>query len=353
VWRRITYGLWVPNTYYAKHVAPWPQAGLPYVGSFLIEYGLWVWVLLAVAVATRFLWRARSGSLDVAALARLVGIVALLGHVAYYVLLIGGDHFEFRIFQHLVPLALVTLPWLADALGVRPWRVVLLLACTIAIGLPIPWLHFRDTRDLDYEAASKLRYRVSPHFPAWLRWYSKPWDRMQGFVTRRFVGLRHQTHKTFLLEQKTRFPSREEGLRLPTEGWPVFHHISVGWPGWVMPTIPIIDEFGLSDRVAATMAPRRADPYERYMAHDRKTPDGYVECFDPNVTVRDRKVTIRPRDVPLTEERIVECERTFLAYAREHANDPPSLPDEVLERRAREKAAKEAKAKETTEPPPP
>ena len=26
-WRRATYGLWLPNTYYAKHVAAWPQAG--------------------------------------------------------------------------------------------------------------------------------------------------------------------------------------------------------------------------------------------------------------------------------------------------------------------------------------
>jgi hypothetical protein len=74
------------------------------------------------------------------------------------------------------------------------------------------------------------------------------------------------------------------------------------------------------------MAPRRNDPYKRYMAHDRKTPEGYLECFDPNVTIKDRKVTIRERVIPMTEARIVECERTFLEYARQHAGDPPSLP---------------------------
>jgi arabinofuranosyltransferase len=318
VWRRATYGLWLPNTYYAKHVAPWPQAGLPYLGSFLLEYGYWVWVLVGLVVLARAVRRARRA--DLSQVARAVVVGALAGQVAYYVLLIGGDHFEFRIFHHLVPLLVLSLPWMADHLGLRPSRALAVLALMITIGLPIPWIHWVHTKDLPTrEEAKKLRYKVAPHFPAPIRWYASTWDDMQEFLIGRFVCLRHQTHKTFLEFQLQRFPTREEGLRLPTEGWPIFHHISVGLPGWTMPTIAMIDDFGLSDRIIAASPPRHVDPYKRFMAHDRKAPPGYIPCFDPNVQVTDQgKVTIRPRKTPMTDEGIVACETRFLQQAMSH-----------------------------------
>lgn len=318
LWRRWTYGLWLPNTYYAKHVAPWPQAGLPYAGSFLLEYGYWIWGLAALAglaFAARSLRRARP---EPATVARAIGVAALFGQVAYYVLLVGGDHFEFRIFQHLVPLLVITLPWITDRLGVRPVRSVGLLVLMLLIGLPIPWTHWAYTKDLNRREQTKmLRYKVAPHFPLPVRWYAWAWDEMQDFLISRFVGLRHQNHKNFWKFQLDRFPSREEGLRLPTEDWPIYDHISVGVPGWKMPTIPLIDKLGLSDAIIAASPPRTTDPNRRHMAHDRKPPRGYVGCFDPNVSVSDEgEVTIRPRKTPMTEERIRECERKFLTKAR-------------------------------------
>ncbi|MBA2320930.1 MAG: hypothetical protein H0V89_07235 [Deltaproteobacteria bacterium] len=314
VWRRATYGLWLPNTYYAKHVSPWPQVGLPYAGSFLLEYAYWIWVLVALAglvLAVRAMGAARP---EPTVVARAIGVAALVGHVAYYVLLVGGDHFEFRIFQHLVPLLVVTLPWIADRLGLRPTRTLALLALMIAIGLPIPWTHWVHTKDLTRDQSRKLRYEVARHFPLPVRWYAAAWDDLQHHVIGRFVGLRHQTHKTFLGYQLTRFPTREEGLALPTEDLPVYQHISVGVPGWNMPTIPLIDEFGLSDRVIAGSPPRTTDPRKRYMAHDRRPPPGYVKCFDPNVRITETgQVTIRKRTVPMTPERIRACEEKFLA----------------------------------------
>jgi arabinofuranosyltransferase len=41
------------------------------------------------------------------------------------------------------------------------------------------------------------------------------------------------------------------------------------------------------------------------MAHERAPPPGYVEAFEPNVDIDEHgKVTVTPRAVPMTAERI-------------------------------------------------
>ncbi|HZN39388.1 MAG TPA: hypothetical protein VFD82_11330, partial [Planctomycetota bacterium] len=42
----------------------------------------------------------------------------------------------------------------------------------------------------------------------------------------------------------------------------------------------------------------------RFIAHERVAPPAYVEAFDPNVTVADRKVTVRKREHPMTADRV-------------------------------------------------
>jgi arabinofuranosyltransferase len=37
IWRRASYGVWLPNTYYAKVVGAWPASGARYLLSFAIE----------------------------------------------------------------------------------------------------------------------------------------------------------------------------------------------------------------------------------------------------------------------------------------------------------------------------
>ena len=46
IWRKFFYGEWLPNTFYAKVVEPWPEIGILYAGSFLLEYGLWLWLII-------------------------------------------------------------------------------------------------------------------------------------------------------------------------------------------------------------------------------------------------------------------------------------------------------------------
>jgi arabinofuranosyltransferase len=90
----------------------------------------------------------------------------------------------------------------------------------------------------------------------------------------------------------------------------VLRSISVGLPGWTLPNVAIIDGFGLNDYIVAR-APPRTDL--RVMAHSRRPPPGYVECFSPNARLIEGKprgtVEVRPRAQPLTDAGIRACEQ--------------------------------------------
>jgi arabinofuranosyltransferase len=319
LWRRAHYGFWVPNTYYAKLVAAWPEAGVRYFAAFVLEYAYWIWILLALAAVLR---TARGGSLaarlragDPALATRLLVGAALALHLAYYTLRVGGDHFEFRVYQHWVPLLLISFAAIAESAGLSPRRSLAALAAMIVLGWPLPWLHWWHTRDLVTRSETfKLHYEVSPHLPPGLRWYGAAWDHLEGWLIPHLVGLRHQEHKIFGELQVARFPSREVGARTSGDGYPVLAYHTIGVPGWVLPKIAIIDWFGLNDAVIAHAKPHRSSPEERQMAHDRGPPEGYIDCFRPNVFVRKRSgFAMRKRERDLTAEEIRACEARFLA----------------------------------------
>jgi len=95
-WRRWFYGEWLPNTYYAKYTGAWPESGIRYAASFVLEYGIWVWLLIAAVWLLREarglrpprisrLWSSRNA---------FAAVGLLLAHWFYYTFVIGGDHFE-------------------------------------------------------------------------------------------------------------------------------------------------------------------------------------------------------------------------------------------------------------------
>jgi arabinofuranosyltransferase len=325
VWRRLYYGAWVPNTYVAKHLGAWPEAGVRYAASFVLEYAWW-WLLgvaLVAAVVALVALLRRTSPTPAAeglaglpcegrgyeVLARLAVVGALVAHAGYYTLIIGGDHFEYRVYAHLVPLLWVALVALVAVVARRPAVAFALVGLQLALSLPIPWTHYAATRNLESRAETHVLIKpVAPLFPSVLRPLVRPFDELQAWLIERHVGMRHQEHKVFRWAQSGFYPRREDGEAVSGEGIPVLDLGTVGVPGWVLPHVAIIDTFGLNDRVVAR-GPRRNGDGERKMAHDRAPPKGYVACFRPNVSIRDRQVVIRPRT--LTPEQVRRCEERF------------------------------------------
>ena len=302
-WRKARYGEWLPNTYYAKHVTTWPESGVRYLGSFILEYALWIWVLVFLA----WLWRlgplfARREKLRLPCQRSFLTAsvwLALLGHLTYYTFIIGGDHFEYRVYSHLIPLTFASFPWLLGRLSRKmPLNIALFLTFTIA-SWAVPWTHWHATKDLNQrETTHVMIVPVADLWPVSMRWYAQPFDEMQAWLIKHRVGMRHQEHKIFFLNQQHRIPDRETILRqfsVSAEAlgpYPVIAYGSVGVLGW-------------------------------RMAHNRFPPPGYVECFTPNVEPRitldyneggvqvtsiHRYIKINPRAEPLTAQKIRECQ---------------------------------------------
>lgn len=305
LWRQWMYGAWLPNTYAAKYTGPWPESGVRYLLSFIIEYSLWFWIVLAawfclislrrldvsqpMAIARRWI-----NELPQSALVPVVVVGALAAHFAYYTFIIGGDHFEYRVYSQLVPLLLVSFVWLVNALAMRPAIALSLVVVSIAAGLPIPWTHWALSQQRTTRLESWImRVPVAPYFPSPIRAYVQVFDNLQAWLIEHGVSVRHQEHKIFSQYQASLAPPRKAGLLLSPEAQAVRVEGTVGVLSWVLPTVAIIDASGLDDSIVAHNPHDPNGP--RLMAHDRIPPEGYLECFQPNVTTPISKFIVAQR----------------------------------------------------------
>jgi arabinofuranosyltransferase len=324
LWRRTVYGAWLSNTYYAKTIAGriWPQSGIRYLLSFLIEYSLWIWVMLLVAVIlARVRRRSRQKISPGVSIVNAAVCAALLGQFLYYTIVVGGDHFEYRVYSHLVLLAFISFLWMLNALRMNLWSAISLCAALIVLSWPIPWMHWSATHNLIgrqrtvvlMESVAKVTERRLPSTPGFLLAYLRAFDSLQFWLIGHAVCMRHQEHKNFYLDLISALPSRDDGMRIPDTGYPVLTANSVGVKSWVLPRVNLIDTLGLNDYVVA----RNPDTHTAIsMAHERQTPEGYEECFSPNVFLEDKHFVVRQRAVNLTAAKIVECEQKYAALVQ-------------------------------------
>ncbi len=326
LWRRSFYGQWLPNTYYAKTVGFWPESGVRYLGAFVLEYGLLFWFLVGVvaafqrrdslAVFVRGLLTDRTinrGSI-------LVAIIATeLLHIAFFTFYIGGDHFEYRIYNHLIAFIYISFAFFLYALVWPGARSAILLLGFLACASFIPWTHYYATKDLNTRGQTYLLARpIAGFFPPPVSYYVEIFDELQHWLIGHSVGMRHQEHKIFLQFMAAKAPERShrwgEAERMDDD-YPVLAAPCVGVLGWRLPNIAIIDTHGLNDYVVAR-SPVPGDREQRQMAHSRVPPPGYLACFEPNVTGRydsgKPELLIRKRERPMTAERIRACEKRYI-----------------------------------------
>ncbi len=324
IWRKLYYGAWLPNTYHAKQVAAWPESGVRYAASFILEYAIWVWLCLFLVWLVKRA-RDRPGparrsteprSLRVP-IGPAIAVAVLTGHFLYYTFMVGGDHFEYRVYSHLILLLFISGAWFADRIFRRRWPAVLCMVLFVLLSYPIPWAHWAETRGLESREETHVMIRpVADRFPQPLRGYARAFDWLQHWLITHRVCMRHQEHKIFHRHQLRIFPTREFGEKTPWTGHPVFAARTVGVPGWVLPNVAIVDLFGLNDYVVARSVARSHVGEERVMAHERFAPEEYLRCFRVNVEpVVPGGVKIHERQPPLTNEEIIRCERKWRSWA--------------------------------------
>jgi len=279
LFRRIYYGAWLPNTYYAKvDGRAWWGTGFEYLGAWAVEYAVYLWVpLLVLAVRAH---RAR-GSAFVPAL-----FAALVVPHALYVASVGGDHFEFRPLDLYFPLLFLLLADGLRALLERPRTARLVpvyLALVLAGIWEIPWQSHRQYpggyrsgfpgRDPSPEAGAWLDPARDPLYrlPI-LRDVARAHRRMLEDLSRRYVGLRAEEHQRFLA---TVVP---DGMRLQSlirrGALPRDLYMAMGCVGAIpyLADVRTLDLLGLTDATVAHQ-PFRTD---RSMGHDKMASAAYV-----------------------------------------------------------------------------
>jgi arabinofuranosyltransferase len=247
VWRRARYGEWLPNTYYAKVTGAWPEAGLRYAACFAIEHGAWLWapVLLGagLVIAGRHLRRLPKALGEHAA--PLAAVAVVLFQAGYYTFVVGGDHFEYRVYSHLVPLAVLATTAVAARVAAGA-----LLPALAALGLGLAgspsWLHLHLTRDMPEHGFRP----VAPQLPEVVRPLARRFDAWQAWLRLHMVCLRCNHHARFLARNEQQWPVRGP-VHNTGDAFPVISAGAVGIPGWVLPDVAIVDLHGLNDWVVA------------------------------------------------------------------------------------------------------
>jgi arabinofuranosyltransferase len=237
-----------------------------------------------------------------------------VAHAAWYTIVVGGDHFEFRVYSQLVPLLGIAVLGALWSLRLRPAVALAVFGAFLVAGWIIPWTHWWKTRDLDRRAETHLLLApVASDLPFPLRPLGAAWDDLERWLVHRHVGLRHQEHKVFHQQLVRVLPSREQGAGfLAEEENPVITAVSVGVVGWVFPNAHVIDPLGLNDYVIARS--RVTDGRLRAMAHERRPPPGYLAAFRPQLRIdAELRMKQQKRDPPLSDAEIRDVEARFRA----------------------------------------
>ena len=295
------YGEWLPNTYYAKYVRPWYEAGWPYLAAAALETGLYLLLPLA-GLALLKEWRARRS------LTYALPLLCIVLHVAY-VARVGGDHFEYRPLDFYWPLLAVPAaagimhlglgtaaavrlfrPFAAWPLATRPqtWGLVLFPPVLFYCGAMQAALLFEGAKIDKY--SNRIYFELDEGNAGWLR--AAPGmpvlatisNGLRRELTRQTIGLRFVEFREGADEGIRAWQPYENMERDIIPGDAVSALSSIGIKSYYVPDMTVVDIFGLTD---ATVARNPSVPpnHERVIAHDRSPPPGYLEDRGANFAI--------------------------------------------------------------------
>ena len=301
LFRWIYYGELVPNTYHAKVVRPWFEAGGRYFAVAAIEYAGFLLVPLASIGAWWRMARARD-SLHV------IGGFCLIPH-AIYLAKVGGDHFEFRMLDVYWPLLYVAavdgIAACAAAAGRRrPRRTTSLSTCTggalfsvvLLYGTSLAFAYAPlQARPTAYHRHVPVRPEDAPLAAALpgMRALLPVYNEYLTYLNERYICIRHAQHRDFGTRRIAGYLPYE---RYHGTGFLPASAVSaigaVGIEPFYLPDLTVIDLNGLTDATIAKAPVARGNDRRR-MAHDRSPPAGYLESRGANVKIHQAVPTLR------------------------------------------------------------
>ena len=306
------YGEWLPNTYYAKHVRPWYEAGFRYLWAAALETGLYLLLPLAVVSLVKG-WRRRR------CLTYVLPLLCIVSHMGY-ISRIGGDHFEYRPLDFYWPLLAVPAADGIVGLGAMMserlrrgagdhWKNGV---CAFLLFIPVV---FYSNVIQGFLLIEKATHRT---------WFSEILDEENAgwllaapgmsILTASIVRLHLQLTEQYIAKRAGAFRSNAEwGIRSfrPYESvdWNMFPQDAVASTtgAGVMPFyaygLMVIDEHGLNDATIARN-PVSHPNHQRRIAHDRSPPAGYLEQRGVNLYLH--PAASSAADLPIRQEYALE-----------------------------------------------
>ena len=295
------YGEWLPNTYYAKHVRPWYEAGFRYLGAAALETGLYLLLPLTVVSLVKG-WRRRR------CLTYALPLLCIVFHVGY-IARIGGDHFEYRPLDFYWPLLAVPaaegIVHLGSRISIifrRSWSSGLLhlaagaRTCVLVVFLLVLFYSSAMQGALLFESARIDEYRTETHLTlgkenaGWL--LAAPGmpmltaisNHLRLQLTRQFIGMRSVEHRNYAATRIRGWQPYENMERDAIPSDAVMAVDTIGIPSYYVPDLTVVDIHGLTDATVARSPVTRPN-HQRVMSHDRYAPSGYLEKRGVNFIV--------------------------------------------------------------------
>lgn len=270
------YGLLLPNTYYAKVDDPWPEIGLIWLRAFILEYGLIPMILMGLVFYPFYL--IKKGRKTIHAHFHLLALWVFGPALAYYVIIVGGDHFEYRLFDTYMPFLEILM---ADLAYVMVTGLNFIILKFIAIAITIWGLVFHvitpHFRILPYADSGENN---QTHFYRSIAFLQKNWpgvllftdkiNRLYKTQSQHYVGASQESFKWFWQARLSAFKGFKN---LPMPNSAVTRATAIGVLGYYV-DITVIDEYGLTDRVITSQI-KTSDKNKKLHSHNRMGSEEY------------------------------------------------------------------------------